>query len=140
MKKIAPKSSVKNIIKKIVDDALSKIIDVATENGYKIVLNKSWNELSDWDFTHFTSAEEIIADDLPFAVKTYDSLSVIAEDLANGQLTLVTDDEIKAFSKKFLVEKAAYEKDKKRQHAEEIETLQRRIAKAQRRLDRLLAE
>ena len=53
---------------------------------------------------------------------------------------LVSDNEIKAFSKKFLNEKDTYEKNKKRNNAEKIEKLQKQIAKAQRELDRLLDE
>ena len=142
MKKIASKSSVKNIIKKIVDDAQTRAIDVAKENGYRIAISRSWNKLDEYDLTHYDSAEEYLAEEQPFVDKSdnYESIISIAEDLDNGRLMLVSDNEIKAFSKKFLTEKNTYEAAKKHKNAVKIEKLQKQIAKAQRELDRLLAE
>ena len=142
MKKIASKSSVKNIIKKIVDDAQTRAIDVAKENGYRIAISRSWNKLDEYDLTHYDSAEEYLAEEQPFVDKSdnYESIISIAEDLDNGRLMLVSDNEIKAFSKKFLTEKNTYEEAKKHKNAVKIEKLQKQIAKAQRELDRLLAE
>ena len=142
MKKIAPKSGVKNIIKKIVASAQTRAIDVAKENGYRIALSRLWNKLDEYDLTHYDSAEEYLAEEQPFADKgdNYESIISIAEDLDNGRLVLVSDNEIKAFSKKFLTEKNTYEEAKKNKNAAKIEKLQKKIAKAQRELDCLLAE
>ena len=142
MKVRAPKSGVKNIIKKIVASAQTSAIDVAKENGYRIALSRSWNKLDEYDLTHYDSAEEYLAEEQLFADKSdnYESIISIAEDLDNGRFTLVSDNEIKAFSKKFLTEKNTYEEAKKHKNAAKIEELQKRIAKAQRELDHLLAE
>ena len=142
MKKIAPKSGVKNIIKEIIAAAQTRVIDVAMENGYKIALSRLWNKLDEYDLTHYDSAEEYLAEEQPFADKSdnYESIISIAEDLDNGRLVLVSDNEIKAFSKKFLTEKNTYEEAKKNKNAVRIKKLQKQIAKAQRELDCLLAE
>ena len=142
MKVRATKSGVKNIIKEIIAAAQTKVIDVAMENGYKIALSRLWNKLDEYDLTHYDSADEYLAEERPFADKSdnYESIISIAEDLEQGRLVLVSDNEIKAFSKKFLNEKDTYEKTKKCKNAEKIEKLQKQIAKAQRELDRLLDE
>lgn len=142
MKKHASKTNVKTTIEKIVDDAQTRIIDVATENGYKIAMSRSWNKLDDYDLTHYDSAEEYLAEEQPFVDKSYkyESIISIAEDLSCGRLTLVSDNEIKAFSKKFLNEKDTYEKTKKYKNAVKIEKLRKQIAEAKNKLDRLLAE
>ena len=142
MKVRATKSGVKNIIKKIVASAQTRAIDVAKENGYRIALSRLWNKLDEYDLTHYDSAEEYLAEERPFADKgdNYESIISIAEDLDNGRLVLVSDNEIKAFSKKFLTEKNTYEEAKKNKNAAKIEKLQKKIAKAQRELDCLLAE
>ena len=142
MKVRASKSGVKNIIKQIINAAQTKVIDVATENGYKIALSRSWNKLDEYDLTHYDSAEEYLAEEQPFADKgdNYESIISIAEDLDNGRLMLVSDNEIKAFSKKFLTEKNTYEEAKKHKNAAKIEKLRKQIAEAQRELDCLLAE
>ena len=142
MKTCAPKSGVKNIIKKIIADAQTRAIDVAKENGYRIALSRSWNKLDEYDLTHYDSAEEYLAEEQLFADKSdnYESIISIAEDLDNGRFILVSDNEIKAFSKKFLTEKNTYEEAKKYKNAAKIEKLQKQIAKAQRELDHLLAE
>ena len=142
MKVRAPKSSVKNIIKEIIAAAQTRVIDVAMENGYKIALSRLWNKLDEYDLTHYDSAEEYLAEERPFADKSdnYESIINIAEDLDQGRLVLVSDNEIKAFSKKFLTEKNTYEEDKKNKNAKKIERLRKRIAKAQCELDHLLAE
>ena len=142
MKVRAQKSGVKNIIKKIIADAQTRAIDVATENGYKIAISQPWNKLDEYDLTHYDSAEEYLAEERPFADKSdnYESIISIAEDLDNGRLVLVSDNEIKAFSKKFLTEKNTYEEAKKNKNAVRIKKLQKQIAKAQRELDCLLAE
>ena len=142
MKTRAPKSGVKNIIKKIVASAQTRAIDVAKENGYRIALSRLWNKLDEYDLTHYDSAEEYLAEERPFADKgdNYESIISIAEDLDNGRLVLVSDNEIKAFSKKFLTEKNTYEEAKKNKNAVRIKKLQKQIAKAQRELDCLLAE
>ena len=142
MKKIAPKSGVKNIIKEIIAAAQTKVIDVAMENGYKIALSRLWNKLDEYDLTHYDSAEEYLAEERPFADKSdnYESIISIAEDLEQGRLVLVSDNEIKAFSKKFLTEKNTYEEAKKNKNAAKIKNLQKKIAKAQRELDCLLAK
>ena len=142
MKVRAPKSGVKNIIKEIIAAAQTRIIDAAKENGYKVALSRSWNKLDEYDLTHYDSAEEYLAEEQPFADKSdnYESIISIAEDLDNGRFILVSDNEIKAFSKKFLTEKNTYEEAKKHKNAAKIEKLQKQIAKAQRELDRLLAE
>ena len=142
MKTRASKSGVKNIIKKIVASAQTRAIDVAKENGYRIALSRLWNKLDEYDLTHYDSAEEYLAEERPFADKSdnYESIISIAEDLDNGRLVLVSDNEIKAFSKKFLTEKNTYEETKKNKNAVRIKKLQKQIAKAQRELDCLLAE
>ena len=142
MKKHTSKTDVKTIIRKIIDDAMTRIFDVTKDNGYKVAINRSWNTLDEFDITRFDSAKEYLAEARPFADKSYkyDSIISITEDLACGRLMLVSDNEIKAFSKKFLNEKDTYEKNKKRSNAEKIEKLQKQIAKAQRELDRLLDE
>ena len=142
MKKHTSKTDVKTTIKKIIADMQTRVIDVAKENGYRIALSRSWNKLDEYDLTHYDSAEEYLAEEQLFADKSdnYESIISIAEDLDNGRFTLVSDNEIKAFSKKFLNEKDTYEKNKKRNNAEKIEKLQKQIAKAQRELDRLLDE
>ena len=142
MKVRAPKSGVKNIIKEIIAAAQTKVIDVAMENGYKIALSRLWNKLDEYDLTHYDSAEEYLAEERPFADKSdnYESIISIAEDLEQGRLVLVSDNEIKAFSKKFLTEKNTYEEDKKNKNAKKIERLRKRIANAQRELDCLLAK
>ena len=142
MKVRAPKSGVKNIIKKIIADAQTRVIDVAKENGYRIALSRSWNKLDEYDLTHYDSAEEYLAEEQPFADKidNYESIISIAEDIDQSRLILVSDNEIKAFSKKFLTEKNTYEEAKKHKNAAKIEKLQKQIAKAQRELDHLLAE
>ena len=142
MKVRALKSSVKNIIKEIIAAAQTRVIDVAMENGYKIALSRLWNKLDEYDLTHYDSAEEYLAEERPFADKSdnYESIINIAEDLDQGRLVLVSDNEIKAFSKKFLTEKNTYEEDKKNKNAKKIERLRKRIAKAQCELDHLLAE
>ena len=142
MKVRAPKSGVKNIIKEIIAAAQTRVIDVAMENGYKIALSRLWNKLDEYDLTHYDSAEEYLAEERPFADKSdnYESIISIAEDLDQGRLVLVSDNEIKAFSKKFLIEKNTYEEDKKNKNAKKIERLRKRIAKAQCELDHLLAE
>lgn len=142
MKKHTSKTDVKTIIRKIIDDAMTRIFDVTKDNGYKVALSRLWNKLDEYDLTHYDSAEEYLAEERPFADKSdnYDSIISITEDLACGRLMLVSDNEIKAFSKKFLNEKDTYEKNKKRNNAEKIEKLQKQIAKAQRELDRLLDE
>ena len=142
MKKHTSKTDVKTTIKKIIADMQTRVIDVAKENGYRIALSRLWNKLDEYDLTHYDSAEEYLAEEQLFADKSdnYESIISIAEDLDNGRFTLVSDNEIKAFSKKFLNEKDTYEKNKKRNNAEKIEKLQKQIAKAQRELDRLLDE
>ena len=142
MKVRAPKSGVKNIIKEIIAAAQTRVIDVAMENGYKIAISQPWNKLDEYDLTHYDSAEEYLAEEQPFADKSdnYESIISIAEDLDNGRLVLVSDNEIKAFSKKFLTEKNTYEEVKKNKNAVRIKKLQKQIAKAQRELDCLLAE
>ena len=142
MKKHTSKTDVKTIIRKIIDDAMTRIFDVTKDNGYKVALSRLWNKLDEYDLTHYDSAEEYLAEERPFADKSdnYESIISIAEDLACGRLMLVSDNEIKAFSKKFLNEKDTYEKNKKCNNAEKIEKLQKQIAKAQRELDRLLDE
>ena len=142
MKVRAPKSGVKNIIKKIIADAQTRVIDVAKENGYRIALSRSWNKLDEYDLTHYDSAEEYLAEEQPFADKidNYESIISIAEDIDQSRLILVSDNEIKAFSKKFLTEKNTYEEDKKNKNAKKIERLRKRIAKAQRELDCLLVK
>ena len=142
MKVRAPKSGVKNIIKEIIAAAQTRVIDVAMENGYKIALSRLWNKLDEYDLTHYDSAEEYLAEEQPFADKSdnYESIISIAEDLDQGRLVLVSDNEIKAFSKTFLTEKNTYEEDKKNKNAKKIERLRKRIAKAQCELDHLLAE
>ena len=142
MKKHTSKTDVKTTIKKIIADMQTRVIDVAKENGYRIALSRSWNKLDEYDLTHYDSAEEYLAEEQLFADKSdnYESIISIAEDLDNGRFTLVSDNEIKAFSKKFLTEKNTYEEAKKHKNAAKIEELQKRIAKAQRELDHLLAE
>ena len=142
MKKHTSKTDVKTTIKKIITDMQTRVIDVAKENGYRIALSRSWNKLDEYDLTHYDSAEEYLAEEQLFADKSdnYESIISIAEDLDNGRFTLVSDNEIKAFSKKFLTEKNTYEEAKKHKNAAKIEELQKRIAKAQRELDHLLAE
>ena len=142
MKKHTSKTDVKTTIKKIITDMQTRVIDVAKENGYRIALSRSWNKLDEYDLTHYDSAEEYLAEEQLFADKSdnYESIISIAEDLDNGRFTLVSDNEIKAFSKKFLTEKNTYEEAKKDKNAAKIEELQKRIAKAQRELDHLLAE
>ena len=142
MKVRAPKSGVKNIIKEIIAAAQTKVIDVAMENGYKIALSRLWNKLDEYDLTHYDSAEEYLAEERPFADKSdnYESIISIAEDLDQGRLVLVSDNEIKSFSKKFLNEKNTYEEDKKHKNAAKIEKLQKQIAEAQFKLNCLLAE
>ena len=142
MKKHTSKTDVKTTIKKIIADMQTRVIDVAKENGYRIALSRSWNKLDEYDLTHYDSAEEYLAEEQLFADKSdnYESIISIAEDLDNGRFTLVSDNEIKAFSKKFLTEKNTYEEAKKHKNAAKIEELQKRIAKAQRELDHLLDE
>ena len=142
MKVRAPKSGVKNIIKKIIAAAQTRVIDAAKENGYRIALSRSWNKLDEYDLTHYDSAEEYLAEEQPFADKSdnYESIISIAEDIDQSRLILVSDNEIKAFSKKFLTEKNTYEEDKKNKNAKKIERLRKRIAKAQCELDCLLAK
>ena len=142
MKKHTSKTDVKTTIKKIIADMQTRVIDVAKENGYRIALSRSWNKLDEYDLTHYDSAEEYLAEEQLFADKSdnYESIISIAEDLDNGRFTLVSDNEIKAFSKKFLTEKNTYEEAKKHKNAAKIEKLQKQIAKAQRELDHLLAE
>lgn len=142
MKKHASKTNVKTTIRKIIDDAMTRIFDVTKDNGYKVAINRLWNTHDEFDLTRYNSAEEYLAEAQPFADKSYkyESIISIAEDLSCGRLTLVSDNEIKAFSKKFLNEKDTYEKTKKCKNIEKIEKLQKQIAKAQRELDRLLTE
>ena len=142
MKVRAQKSGVKNIIKKIIADAQTRAIDVATENGYKIAISQPWNKLDEYDLTHYDSAEEYLAEEQLFADKSdnYESIISIAEDLACGRLMLVSNNEIKSFSKKFLNEKNTYEEDKKHKNAAKIEKLQKQIAEAQFKLNCLLAK
>ena len=142
MKKHTSKTDVKTTIKKIIADMQTRVIDVAKENGYRIALSRSWNKLDEYDLTHYDSAEEYLAEEQLFADKSdnYESIISIAEDLDNGRFTLVSDNEIKAFSKKFLTEKNTYEEAKKHKNAAKIEELQKRIAKAQRELDHPLAD
>ena len=45
MKKHTSKTDVKTIIRKIIDDAMTRIFDVTKDNGYKVAINRSWNTL-----------------------------------------------------------------------------------------------
>lgn len=139
--KTLTKSALKSAIRKIVLDAMSKVVKTARKNGFEIA-NPDWNRYCASDFEEFETVKQMIDKDgeVMFRNENIGDFREILADIEYNDLTLVSDADIEKFSKQYATARASFLEARAKEKAAAKETRAAKIARLRKQLAKLEAE